>query len=162
MKVYNLACEAGHRFEGWFGSAEDHADQERRGLLRCPVCDSAGVRKLPAAPRLNLGAATASGVREAATAPAAAGGGEGARPVASAAGDGPLRAALMQALHKLVTDSEDVGERFAEVARKIHYGEDEARNIRGVATEEERTALADEGIDVLTLPWAAPAKGSLQ
>lgn len=164
MKVFDLGCAAGHAFEGWFASAVDYESQQARALVRCPVCDSASVRKLPSAPHLNLGNAaqpteqvTGSGSK----APSAPAGGAGAS-TAVAAPSPELRAKVLETLQRLINETEDVGTQFAEVARKMHYGEDEARNIRGVTTPEERAELEDEGIDVLTLPWIGPPKGDLQ
>lgn len=156
MKVLNLRCDAHHAFEGWFGSEADYHGQTERGLLSCPVCDSRAITRLPSAPRLNLsGAQAPSG--PAATSPAPA--------TASATGQalGPIervKAAWMAAVEELVSRTEDVGQRFPEEARRIHYGEAEARGIRGQASAEEREALADEGIEVFSLPLPDGPKGS--
>jgi len=166
LKVFNLCCAAEHRFEGWFASAADYDEQLARGLLRCPVCDSAEVRKLPSAPHLNFGAE--SPPTDPAR-PSRPGGGNGAAPTpATPAASAPpavpeeMRLHVLKALHKLVSESEDVGPHFAEVARRIHRGDEDERNIRGTATPEERAELEDEGIDVLTLPFPAGTKETLQ
>jgi len=159
MKVLDLRCAAGHGFEGWFASEDDYGSQRERGLLDCPVCGNAQVVRLPSAPRLNL-----SGARESApervSAPATA-----ATPALSvdmsAHGGGAVKR-LVEAVAELLNNTEDVGPRFAEEARRIHYGESEAKAIRGQATAEEREALADEGIEVFTLPTGLPPKSSLQ
>jgi hypothetical protein len=157
MKVLSLRCSHGHAFEGWFGSEVDFQGQLQRQLVSCPLCGDLGVSKLPSAPRLNL-----SGARE---------------PVASAsppampapvAGDAAalvpaeLQAMWMRAVQQVISRTEDVGERFPEEARRIHYGETAQRGIRGQATPEERAALADEGIEVMPLPMPPGLKGSLQ
>jgi hypothetical protein len=154
MKVFDLACEHEHRFEGWFGSAEDYDAQLERGLLECPVCASKAIRKLLAAPRLNL-----SGASERSAEPA--------RPVAPAPGTGApdpraLQAMFMKMARALVENTEDVGERFAEEARKIHYREAPERGIRGVASADEARELADEGIEVLAFPLPASLKEPVQ
>lgn len=152
MKVLNLRCTEGHGFEGWFASEEDYASQTERGLLACPLCGDKHVHKLPSAPRLNLSGAQAPVAgRETAVAPAV---------------DTPLPEALQQlqamwlhTVREVIQHTEDVGERFPEEARKIHYGETQARGIRGQASPEERAALRDEGISVMALPIPEGLKG---
>lgn len=154
MKVFNLACEHDHRFEGWFGSAEDYESQQARGLVGCPVCDSREVRKLPAAPRLNL-----SGAAEPQP-PARA---EAAQPPGQQRPDPrALQAMFVKMARTLIENTEDVGQRFAEEARRIHYREAPERGIRGVASPEEARELADEGIEVFSFPLPAALKEPLQ
>ena len=152
MKVLNLQCSHAHGFEGWFGSEDDFRDQLARGLVECPLCGDTGVTKLPSAPRLNLGASEPS-------APAAAP--QGKQEVMSAPAP-ELQAAWMQLVKQVMAQTEDVGENFAEEARKIHYGESEERGIRGQASKEETQALLEEGINVLPLPIPKGMKGPLQ
>ncbi|SEK20830.1 hypothetical protein SAMN05216359_10114 [Roseateles sp. YR242] len=161
MLVLNLACEAGHGFEGWFGSAADFESQQQRGLLSCPLCNSAQVRRMPSAPRLNLSAAAEPVAPAAAPAPAMSGG-EGSGGVGAAALPVALQRQVMQAVRHLMANTEDVGDRFAEEARRIHYGETEARGIRGQATPDEASALAEEGIEVVALPVPDGLKDPLQ
>ncbi len=142
MKVLNLRCAHDHRFEGWFSSDEDFESQASRGLVGCPACGDASISKLPSAPRLNV-----SGLKE-----------EGAAPDRMAA----IQAAALQAVQQVMARTEDVGERFPEEARRIHYGEAEARGIRGRASAEDAQALRDEGIEVVSLPVPAALKGPLQ
>ena len=156
MKVLDLRCGAGHGFEGWFASEDDYASQRERGLLDCPVCGNADVMRLPSAPRLNLSGARAP--EAAATAPTAA-------PVAMADPQSPGMPAVarfVEAVAELLKNTQDVGPRFAEEARRIHYGESEAKAIRGQATREERDELADEGIEFFALPGGVPPKTPLQ
>lgn len=154
MKVLDLRCSNGHGFEGWFGSEDDFLDQNGRGLIECPLCTDRVISRMPSAPRLNL-----SGAREpAAPSPAPAG---------AADADGTPTAAQLQALwmkvvRHAIENTVDVGERFAEEARRIHYGEADARGIRGVASLEEREALRDEGIEVMALPVPPGLKGPVQ
>lgn len=169
MKVFNLQCDQGHGFEGWFGSEDDFRSQTERGLLSCPLCASARVVRLPSAPRLNLGA-TAPASAPAATAKSSAGPAAVQAADAGARGPGPggavlpevLQAQLVQAVRQLIAHSDDVGDRFAEEARRIHYGEAEARSIRGQANAEEREALREEGIEVFSLPLPPGFDGPLQ
>ncbi len=145
MKVFNLCCAQGHAFEGWFGSENDYQTQTERGLLCCPLCEDKQVHRLPSAPRLNLGAVATPNVPSQ-TQPAADAPHEQAQALAA------LQGGLMQAVRAVMANTEDVGPRFPEEARRIHYGEAEARNIRGQASAQERAELADEGIEVLALP----------
>lgn len=146
MKVLNLRCANGHGFEGWFASDDDFMDQNGRGLVECPLCADRVVSRMPTAPRLNL-----SGAREPAPP---------AKPTEPAAAD--LQAAWLQAVHHMLANTEDVGDRFAEEARRIHYGESEHRGIRGEASAEERQALHEEGIEVLSIPVPRALKGPVQ
>ena len=160
MKVLDLRCGAGHGFEGWFASEDDYGSQQERGLVDCPVCGNGDVTRLPSAPRLNL-----SGARAPESVPAP----ESERtpaspppPVADLAMHGSAAQRFVQAVAELLQGTQDVGVRFAEEARRIHYGESDAKSIRGQATQEEREALADEGIEVFALPAGLPPKTSLQ
>lgn len=145
MKVLNLQCLHGHGFEGWFASEDDFQGQLARGLVECPLCGEQQVSKLPSAPRLNLGATRAEPRQEVMTAPEAA-----------------LQAAWMKMVRQVMASTEDVGERFAEEARRIHYGETPERGIRGQATSEETQALLEEGVSVLPLPVPKGMKEPLQ
>ena len=149
MKVLDLQCIHGHRFEGWFGSEAEYADQIERSLVECPVCGDRAVQRLPSAPRLNLGA----------TAPATPPTAGRSEPVVQGA---DLPAMWMQMMKRVMENTEDVGERFAEEARRIHYGESEERGIRGRASPQETEALREEGIEVMPLPVPPALKGPLQ
>ena len=168
-----------HTFEGWFGSEEDYQSQRERGLVACPMCANTEVRKLPSAPRLNLGAteprstntapqeepSAASGVASAAsnvpsapTADAVASGLAQVHPEAAEM----VQEAWMKMVKHVIANTEDVGQNFAEEARKMHYGESEERNIRGQASIEETKDLLEEGIEVMPLPVPDALKGGLQ
>ncbi len=143
MKIFDMMCVTGHRFEGWFASAEDYGRQKARGLVGCPSCGTHEVDRVPSAVRINTGA------------PAPA-------PRAESAGQDPLAIAqklYSRMLDELLTKSEDVGTAFPAEARRIHYEEAPARSIRGQASQEEHEALVDEGIPVLRLP--IPPSGRL-
>jgi hypothetical protein len=156
MKVLDLRCANGHGFEGWFGSEDDFLSQNGRGLVECPLCADRVITRMPSAPRLNLSNARPDVTAAAPSSPS--------MPVEPAAADGPaaLQALWVQAVRQALANTEDVGERFAEEARRIHYGESDQRGIRGVATQEERQALHEEGIEVLALPIPAALKGPVQ
>ncbi len=145
MKVLDLACANDHRFEGWFASDDDEATQRARGLLACPLCGDAEIRRLPSAPRLNLGASPPA-EKQAVALPAA----------------DDLQAQWMRAVRHMLEHTEDVGERFADEARRIHYGEVARRGIRGQATRGDAEALRDEGIEVMSLPLPPALDGPLQ
>ena len=140
MKVLDLQCSHHHSFEGWFASQDDFENQLARGLVACPLCADTTITKKLSAPRLNL-----SAPQEAANVEPA-----------------QLEAALMKAVRQVVANTEDVGDSFPEEARKMHYGEAAARNIRGQATPEQTEALIDEGIAVIPLPMPEAFKGPLQ
>ncbi len=134
MIQYALTCENQHAFDAWFRNAEAYDEQEARGIVGCPVCGSAKVGKAlmaPAVSRANSGK------------------------VSVAAGH-PKQAEIMKFLSamrkKLVSEAENVGDRFAEEARKIHFKEVEARGIYGQATHDEVVSLVEEGIDIMPLP----------
>ncbi|MEZ5741084.1 MAG: DUF1178 family protein [Burkholderiaceae bacterium] len=150
MKVFNLSCEHDHAFEGWFSSGEDYDRQQRDQLLQCPVCDSPVVRRLPSAPRLNLSDG-AKGQQE-----------SGDRQMMANPTAAQKQAMWLKMMQHIQANTEDVGERFPEEARKIHYQEAPERGIRGSATHEQAVALAEEGIEVVAFPLPERLKGPLQ
>ncbi|BCN37858.1 hypothetical protein ALDI51_11770 [Alicycliphilus denitrificans] len=154
MKVLDLFCVHQHAFEGWFASEEDFQQQQARGLVQCPMCGSADIRKGLSAPRLNLRASTdAPSPTQAAARPAPASREEALQ---------TLQTAWLHAARQIMARTEDVGGRFAAEARRMHYGEIEERAIRGQATQQEAAELLDEGIAVLPLPIPEAAKETLQ
>ncbi|MBA3623142.1 MAG: DUF1178 family protein [Methylibium sp.] len=152
MKVLDLLCDAGHAFEGWFGSEDDYVSQCERGLVECPLCASRGVSRLPSAPRLNL-----SGSRE----PVMKAQPQPTTPATTPEPRG-VEAMWMRAVRHVMANTEDVGERFADEARRIHYGEVPERGIRGRTTGDEARALRDEGIEVQALAVPEGLKGTVQ
>lgn len=164
MKVFDLQCLQGHTFEGWFSSEDDFQQQMSTGFLTCPMCGDAQVAKLPSAPRLNL-----SGASDASTAPARAPQGtpassQAASPTEAVASLPPqaLQAAWLHMVRRVMAHTEDVGPRFAEEARRMHYGEAQERGIRGQATAEQTEELLEEGIAVMPLPLPDGFKDTLQ
>jgi hypothetical protein len=166
MKVLDLRCDNGHGFEGWFGSDEDFMSQNGRGLIECPMCADKIVTRMPSAPRLNL-----SGAREVPPSPASGTTGAAASsdavsapglPATRPVGQPDLQAVWLATVRHLVANTEDVGPRFAEEARRIHYGETPQRGIRGQATPDERSALQEEGIETMSLPVPRGLEGPLQ
>jgi hypothetical protein len=144
MKVLDLQCPDGHRFEGWFASVDDFESQLSRKLVECPMCGATHVSRLPSAPRLNLSGASET-------------------PQASPREQAmQWQAHAMRVIREVLDKTENVGDRFAEEARRIHYQEAPSRNIRGVASAEDAQALVEEGIDVMPLPVPAALKDPLQ
>jgi hypothetical protein len=157
MKVFDLACELDHRFEGWFGSATDYDEQLAKGLLECPVCASKKITKRLSAPRLNFGAEPMPMAREQSPPKPTERGAMQVMPSAE-----QLQAMWLQMARQVVQNTEDVGDKFAQEARKIHYEQAPERGIRGTATREEAAELADEGITVMALVLPEAAKTTLQ
>lgn len=147
MKVIDLCCSRDHRFEGWYSSEDDYTRQSDGGLLTCPICEDNAVRRLPSAPYLSRGRS----MSEAGSVP------EPHEPTAR-----HVQAEWMRRMRQLIEQTEDVGDRFASEARRIHYGESEERGIRGEATLEQASALREEGIEILSLPMPPALKEPLQ
>jgi hypothetical protein len=142
MISFDLRCDKGHVFEGWFASGARFDADRRAKRLECPLCGSRKVRKAPMAP--NIGATKRAEAAPPAAPPAA--------PVPGMPSAETLRE-LRRLQHLIERNFDHVGERFAEEARKIHYGEVGKRSIYGSATTEESKALKDEGIEFGQIPW---------
>jgi hypothetical protein len=128
--VYHLRCKNSHEFEGWFKDSLAFDAQSKAGRVACPVCDSRKVEKAIMAPSV-----------------------VGARKPTVTVGEAKKMRQFMTGLRKYVQENADyVGPKFAEEARKIHYGESEERHIYGEATLKEAKDLLDEGVDVSPLP----------
>jgi hypothetical protein len=175
MKVLDLQCMHAHSFEGWFGSEDDFQSQLARGLVECPLCGNANITKKLSAPRLNLGAtrdaqaqkpaevdATATSPSRAVTKAEQGASQSTDHSMHAMLQDPQFQAAYLQMARKIIANTEDVGNQFAEEARKIHYGEASERAIRGQATRDEALELLDEGIDVMPLPLPNALKEPLQ
>jgi hypothetical protein len=128
MIVYSLHCASGHAFEGWFASPEAFERQRDAGQLSCPMCEGHDVRRLPSAPYVNVGALPARRL------------------------DAVAPEALRELKTFLLANTQDVGRRFPEIARRIHYGEEAQRAIRGQVSPEEAEELQEEGVPAMPLP----------
>ena len=146
MKVLNLRCAQDHRFEGWFNSDDDFGAQGAQGLVACPMCDDKTITRLPSAPRLNVSTQR----------------GEAQPLVAGEAAAARAQGRWLHAVREMMANTEDVGDRFPEEARRIHYGETAERGIRGRASADDAEALREEGIEVVSVPVPAPLKGTVQ
>lgn len=145
MKVYDLRCDNDHRFEGWFTSDNDFRRQVAAADIQCPFCECALITRLPSAAKFSVGSH-----------------GSPKPPATSAGSSSPALANAWTAIaRQIMASTKDVGDRFAEEARRIHYKEVPERAIRGNANESERVALRDEGIEIVALPIPAALKTSL-
>jgi len=160
MISFNLICDHDHGFEGWFNSSADYTDQQARGLVTCPICDSANITK---------GLMTPNVAAKSNTKPEAS----GRTPAMISAPSRPnlppqmtaqitpemakAAAETLAAMRKLQSTIEkhcdNVGDAFAEEARKIHYGESDPRGIYGQTTDQEAESLLEEGIAIAKMPW---------
>ena len=161
MIKYQLICDEDHEFEGWFANSATFESQQQSGFLTCPACGSARVRRALMAPNLaspktrkSMPAPqptpqpTPRGTPDASAPPGAA-----AIPEEAARRMHALMAEMRSLQARIKDECRDVGDEFAEEARKIHYGEVEPEGIYGHATPEEREELDEEGIDVMDMPW---------
>jgi hypothetical protein len=134
MIRFSLACENEHDFDGWFRNGDDFDSQKKRGFVSCPVCHSSKVDKALMAPAVSTSRKQDK--------------------MALAMGEEQKKALaqLKEFAKKARENAEDVGDKFAEEARKIHFGETEARGIYGQASPEEARALAEDGVEFMPLP----------
>ncbi len=161
MIKYQLICDKSHEFEGWFGNSATFESQQESGLLTCPVCGSADVRRALMAPNLaspktrktDLAEQQPSAQPEPQPQPQAPQQASAALPPAAARKKHELMSEMRALQTKIRQECRDVGNDFAEEARKIHYGEVEPEGIYGQATAEEREALDEEGIEIMDMPW---------
>lgn len=140
MVIYDLICKEMHKFEGWFKSSHDFQEQQLNDLLSCPICESKAIKKLPTASYISTTKAKQPAINH--------------KPSSESSIVSALR-------NYIVKNTDDVGTGFVEEAKKIHYGEAEARNIRGIANKEEVAALAEEGVDIMSLPISLNEKKKL-
>jgi hypothetical protein len=154
MIRYSLRCERDHTFESWFQDSSAYESQVKRKLVSCPVCDSVKVEKAIMAPRIvgKKGRERAEPQPESAALPAPAETPAAAPTSLVMAQERELRAKLKELRDHIVKNADNVGERFPNEARAMHYGDKEHRPIYGEASPDEAKALVDEGIEVSPLP----------
>jgi hypothetical protein len=153
MIRYTLRCERGHAFESWFQSSSAYESQEKRKLVNCPACGSAKVERAIMAPQIVSKKSRKSDATEPAPAPAATT--DITTPASTPlmmAQERELRAKLKELRDHIVKNADNVGDRFPNEARKMHYGDIEHRPIYGEASPDEARALIDEGVEVAPLP----------
>lgn len=132
MIIYDLKCEKGHKFEGWFQDRSAFENQKSQKLITCPVCGNADVEMIPST--ISIMAKDTRASRK------------------GSAEEFSLPRALELFREYLNKNFDDVGPKFAEVALKIHHGEEEKRNIKGTTTENEEEALREEGVQFFKIP----------
>ncbi len=171
MIVFNLSCSEQHVFDGWFRSADEYDRQAANGLVECPFCGDKHITKQLSAPRINSGAS--SGKSDGSSMLSSE-----SSPISSSQNKQPasraqevLAASMLPGLQEhmlkqfknfVLTNTENVGNEFAETARRIHYGEESHRNIRGRVSLSEAVALRDEGIETVSLPPGVVLDESVQ
>ncbi|WP_439815163.1 DUF1178 family protein [Zavarzinia sp. CC-PAN008] len=133
MIVYDLKCEAGHVFEAWYKDSDAYAKLRAAEAIACPDCASTRIERAPSVPMISTG--------------------KGAAEHAAAQARAKVMAMLREVRSQVESNCDYVGERFAEEARRIHYGETPPRGIYGEATPDEAEALSDEGVEVAAIPW---------
>ena len=133
MILFTLRCANGHEFEGWFRDGDGFEAQQKAGEISCPGCGDTSVEKAVMAPRLARSR-------------------QSSLPMSPA----QFRTALVEMRRQIETNCDYVGNRFAEEARRIHYGEIDPHSIYGEASEDESRELADEGITFGRIPWVSP------
>jgi len=155
MIRYHLRCERGHAFESWFQSSAAYESQEKRKLVSCPSCGSDKVERAIMAPRIvgkkGRDKAEPMPVAASTSATEAAASASSSTPLLMAQ-ERELRAKLKELRDHIVKNADNVGERFPNEARKMHYGDIEHRPIYGEASPDEARALIDEGVEVSPLP----------
>jgi hypothetical protein len=152
MILYRLRCSKGHEFESWFKDSKTFERQEKKSLIGCAVCGDSKVGRAVMAPRIGRKGKPEVEVQAPVPAPAPS---PEQQKMAALASKMPkeLREALLKVRAEVEKNCEHVGGRFAEEARKIHYGESDKRGIYGETSDEEADALAEEGIEFGRLPW---------
>lgn len=141
MIIYDLTCANGHYFEGWFATSADYQKQQQSEMISCPVCGNKHMRKLPTAAYIKS---------EAGNKPEANNTPPGSHP--------DEQQILAKLIEQVINNTEDVGNAFAEEARKIHYQEAEPRNIRGTTSVRDVRELVEEGIEVFPIVTRVPGK----
>ncbi len=137
MKVFNLQCQFGHSFEGWFRSGDDFKTQNSKGILVCPICEDNIISRIPSAAHIQSTKSTVN---------------KSSNNFQNKNINQEVKKKLLEVAQQILQDSENVGDQFANEARKIHRKEAEARTIHGTATIDESRELKEEGIDILTIP----------
>ena len=148
MILYQLHCDQNHQFEGWFKNSEAYDTQAARRLVSCPICNSITVDKAPMAPRVLKGNRSKANSQEETAHD------HGNETITITNAPSAFFTALAELRKTIEANSENVGDRFSEEARRIHYGEAKRRSIHGEASLDDLQVLDEEGIDVAPLPWA--------
>ncbi|MEI8395340.1 MAG: DUF1178 family protein [Rhodospirillaceae bacterium] len=159
MILFNLRCADGHGFEAWFKDGAAWEEQRRAGVAECPVCGSTDVSKAPMAPRIARSRGSSdtgrpgTGRHEVESHEAGGNDSGGADDEAARRAKGEVLRQLNSLCRVVEQNCDYVGDRFAEEARRIHYGESKPRDIYGEASKEQATELHEEGVVFQQLPW---------
>ncbi|AGF48885.1 DUF1178 family protein [Candidatus Kinetoplastidibacterium galati] len=140
VKVFDLKCNYGHIFEGWFSSSDEFNNQRSKKIIECPFCASSEITKLVSAPYVNTH--SGSDVTNKTKTDS----------LSDKTNIANTQINIIKGIRKILKEAEDVGSNFADVARKIHDGDAEKRSIKGTVTKEEHKSLQEEGIEVLSIP----------
>lgn len=141
-KVFDLKCNYGHVFEGWFSSHDEFNDQHSKKIIECPFCSSSEITKMVSAPYVNTSLSSnviTNKIKADESSP-------------DKVNIVDTQANIIKGIRKILKKAEDVGSNFADVARKIHEGEEEKRSIKGTITREEHKSLQEDGIEILSIP----------
>lgn len=158
MIHYRLRCGGGHEFEGWFRSSDAFDTQSRTGLLNCPRCGTSEVARGLMAPAVRTSRARLPPTDSVPATPTVPASGTPSPRLSTAMPD-ELRAALQRLRAQVEQHCDDLGDGFADEAIRMSRGEVAARGIYGNVTDDDRDALAEEGVDVMQIPWLKPAEG---
>lgn len=151
MILYDLLCDKDHEFESWFKSSSAYDTLRKRNNISCPICGTEKVRKAPMAPRISKSGFGEAEVDTPALDTKAAPPAEKTEDMAQAMNKAVEAIKELQAT--IEKNFENVGEKFPEEARKIHYGEADERGIYGEASVEEAQELIEEGVEIASVPW---------
>lgn len=151
MILYKLRCDQSHEFEGWFKNSDTYEIQHASNMIACPLCDSKNVRKAPMAPRISQKNHSTPHENEDDSVHSETITDESSIKVSNS--QEVLEKAILELKKNIEAKCEDVGKRFPEEARKIHYGEAKKRSIHGEASLKDLKELVEEGVDVAPLPW---------
>ncbi len=147
MKVYNLKCQYGHSFEGWFRSNDEFLVQSDKGILSCPVCDDNVVTRLPSAAHIQAQKTSTSFISK-----------ESSNTGRNSVLQSEVNRKLLEVARHILENAENVGNQFANEARKIRRKEAEERSIYGTVTNEESKELREEGIEIFSIPVGVAKK----
>jgi hypothetical protein len=161
MIHYELCCKAGHGFDGWFRDSQSFEKQAKSGLLECPTCGTSDVTRALMAPAVSKRAPAPAQfpTPQPANLPVPVAAAEAPVAVGDVRMPAQVRAALQRLRSEVEKNCDYVGPAFAEEARRMHRGESEHRGIYGETTPEQAESLADEGIQIASIPWVPPADG---
>ncbi|MCP4184099.1 MAG: DUF1178 family protein [Hyphomicrobiales bacterium] len=150
MIKYSLICEKEHAFEGWFSTGQDFDQQNRRNLVNCPLCNSSNITKTLMAPSISTSKTKLQPSEQIKNEPTSSKSGVANSPAPENFQE--LVEKVRELRSNILENSKNVGSRFPDEARKIHYGEVEKHSIYGQASAQDFKELVDEGVNILPIP----------